>query len=94
MPTVHDIVGELLYARNFYIAMLSDDGEQLEFPYSVDERDVDRAPRKLASGPDRIRARATDEPLLADRARHRGAGGDRQGAQPRQRWRIAGSACR
>src|SRR5690606_2412476 len=29
---VHSIVGELLYARNFYIALLSADGEQIEFP--------------------------------------------------------------
>src|SRR3546814_3226743 len=30
---VHSIVGELLYARNFYIALLSSDGEHIEFPY-------------------------------------------------------------
>ena len=47
---VHAIVGELLYARNFYIAMRSEDGERIEFPYSVDERDTRRMPRKLASG--------------------------------------------
>lgn len=47
---IHDIVSELLYARNFYIAMLSDDGSMLEFPYSVDERDPERKPRRLASG--------------------------------------------
>ena len=33
---VHEVVGELLYARNFYIALLSEDSERLEFPYSVD----------------------------------------------------------
>ena len=46
----HDIVSELLYARNFYIATLSDDGSMLEFPYSVDERDPARKARKLAGG--------------------------------------------
>ncbi len=46
---VHDVVGELLYARNFYIALLSDDGETLEFPYSIDERDA--AARSRASSP-------------------------------------------
>lgn len=47
---VHAIVGELLYAANFYIAMLSPDGQRLEFPYSVDERDAARRPRDRANG--------------------------------------------
>ncbi|TAM94176.1 MAG: GAF domain-containing protein, partial [Rhodanobacteraceae bacterium] len=47
---VHRVVGGLLYARNFYIALLSEDGSDLTFPYSVDERDRQRQPRKLASG--------------------------------------------
>ena len=47
---VHGVVGELLYARNFYIALLSEDGERLEFPYSIDERDIHRVSRNLASG--------------------------------------------
>lgn len=47
---VHAIVGELLYARNFYIAMISEDGERLEFPYSIDERDGRRTPRSLGFG--------------------------------------------
>ncbi|HEX5953775.1 MAG TPA: GAF domain-containing protein, partial [Rhodanobacteraceae bacterium] len=47
---VHRVVGGLLYARNFYIALLSEDGADLTFPYSVDERDQKRLPRKLANG--------------------------------------------
>jgi diguanylate cyclase (GGDEF)-like protein len=47
---VHRVVGALLYARNFYIALLSDDGNELTFPYSVDERDAERQPRRLANG--------------------------------------------
>ncbi|GAB2611698.1 EAL domain-containing protein [Novilysobacter erysipheiresistens] len=47
---VHDVVGELLYARNFYIALLSDDGERLEFPYSIDERDAARVTRPVGAG--------------------------------------------
>jgi diguanylate cyclase (GGDEF)-like protein len=35
---VHEVVSELLDARNFYIALLSDNGRVLEFPYYVDER--------------------------------------------------------
>ncbi len=64
--TVHGVVGELLYARNFYIAHLTDDGEALEFPYSVDERDARRPRRKLARGLTEYVLR-TGKSLLADR---------------------------
>ncbi|MGH8114289.1 MAG: bifunctional diguanylate cyclase/phosphodiesterase [Rhodanobacteraceae bacterium] len=47
---VHRVVGGLLYARNFYIALLSEDGAELTFPYSVDERDRQIQSRKLANG--------------------------------------------
>ncbi len=47
---VHRVVGGLLYARNFYIALLSDDGQQLTFPYSVDEQDAVRRPRRAGHG--------------------------------------------
>lgn len=65
---VHDIVSGLLYARNFYIAMLSADGSMLEFPYSVDERDAERMPRRLADGLTEY-VLTTGKPLLADRYR-------------------------
>ena len=65
---VHDVVGELLYARNFYIALVSEDGERLEFPYSIDERDEVRVARKLAMGATEY-VLATGRPLLADRMR-------------------------
>ncbi len=64
---VHSIVGELLYARNFYIALLSADGEQIEFPYSVDERDRMRPPRTIAKGLTEF-VISTGQALLADRA--------------------------
>ena len=47
---VHAIVGELLYARNFYIATVSDDGGSIEFPYAVDERDAELSARRRAAG--------------------------------------------
>src|SRR5690606_19150579 len=47
---LHAVVGELLYARNFYIAMVSSDGGHIEFPYSVDERDIERRPRRMIRG--------------------------------------------
>jgi diguanylate cyclase (GGDEF)-like protein len=63
---VHAVVGELLYAGNFYIALLSDDGRQISFPYSVDEFDVSRAPRRLGHGLTEYVLRS-GKPLLADR---------------------------
>ncbi|MDQ3618047.1 MAG: EAL domain-containing protein [Pseudomonadota bacterium] len=65
---VHDVVGELLYARNFYIALLSEDGEWLQFPYSVDERDPQRPTRRLSAGLTEYVLRG-GQPLLADRYR-------------------------
>ncbi|MBV2208959.1 MAG: EAL domain-containing protein [Thermomonas sp.] len=47
---IHTAVSELLYANNFYIAMLSTDGRMLEFPYSVDEFDPNRQARSLSTG--------------------------------------------
>ena len=64
---LHAVVGELLVARNFYIALLSDDGATLSFPYSVDEFDAARLPRRLGRGLTEYVLR-TGEALLADRA--------------------------
>ncbi|ASR44321.1 hypothetical protein BEN78_14045 [Xanthomonas citri pv. mangiferaeindicae] len=61
---LHAIVGELLYARNFYIAMLSPDGTRLEFPYSIDERDAVRRARPRGDGLTEY-VIATGAPLLA-----------------------------
>ncbi|MGH8029386.1 MAG: GAF domain-containing protein, partial [Arenimonas sp.] len=47
---VHEIVGGLLDARNFYIALLTNDFTELEFPYAVDERDARLTRRKLGRG--------------------------------------------
>jgi diguanylate cyclase (GGDEF)-like protein len=63
---LHAVVGELLYARNFYIAMLNEDGSQIEFPYSVDERDQMRRPRRLARGLTEY-VIASGKPMLASR---------------------------
>lgn len=63
---VHDVVGELLYARNFYIALLAGEGDELEFPYSIDERDPNRPRRKFGMGMTEYVIR-TGRPVLADR---------------------------
>ena len=65
--SVHAEVDELLYARNFFIALLSEDGEEISYPYMVDEYDAKLPPRKLARGLTEYVLR-TGKPLLADRA--------------------------
>jgi two-component system cell cycle sensor histidine kinase/response regulator CckA len=47
---VHGIVGELMYARNFYIALYDPATELLSFPYFVDEQDSPPPPKKLCKG--------------------------------------------
>lgn len=89
---VHDIVSELLYAQNFYIAMLSDDGSMPEFPYSVDERDVDRVPRKLAAG--LTEYVLVGKPLLVDRARIEALQAEGRVCAVTAAWPTAGWACR
>ena len=43
--TIHGVVGELMYAENFYLALLDDETGLLNFEYFVDE--VDEAPRRV-----------------------------------------------
>ncbi|KAF1700194.1 hypothetical protein CSC68_12500 [Pseudoxanthomonas suwonensis] len=47
---VHAAVDELLYARNFYIALLSEDRARIEFVYSVDEAGNHRPSRQPGRG--------------------------------------------
>ncbi|HEY7547042.1 MAG TPA: PAS domain S-box protein, partial [Blastocatellia bacterium] len=48
--SIHEIVGELLPAQNFYIALYDPSSEEVSFPYFVDERDPPPAPRKFGKG--------------------------------------------
>jgi PAS domain S-box-containing protein len=61
---VHSIVDELMYARNFYIALFDPATELLTFPYFVDEQDSAPSPKKLGRGLTDYLIR-TGEPLLA-----------------------------
>jgi len=61
---IHNIVGELMYARNFYIALYDPDTQLLSFPYFVDEQDPTPAPKRLGRGLTEYVLR-TGEPLLA-----------------------------
>ncbi len=47
---VHSVVGELLNAENFFIALLSEDRQQLTFPYAVDEVKMPPSSRVLGRG--------------------------------------------
>jgi PAS domain S-box-containing protein len=61
---VHGIVDELMYARNFYIALYDPVNELITFPYFVDEQDAAPLPKKLGRGLTDHLIR-TGEPLLA-----------------------------
>jgi two-component system, cell cycle sensor histidine kinase and response regulator CckA len=61
---VHGIVDELMYARNFYIAIYDPSVELLCFPYFVDENDSAPDPKKLGPGLTEYVLR-TGEALLA-----------------------------
>ncbi|MEO6065267.1 MAG: EAL domain-containing protein [Lysobacterales bacterium] len=47
---IHEIVGELLPARNFFVALHDSAKDELSFPYHVDEFDETPAPRRLDDG--------------------------------------------
>jgi two-component system, cell cycle sensor histidine kinase and response regulator CckA len=61
---IHNIVGQLMYARNFYIALYDPETQLLSFPYFVDEQDPTPAPKRLGRGLTEYVLR-TAEPLLA-----------------------------
>ncbi|MCY7354555.1 MAG: EAL domain-containing protein [Lysobacter sp.] len=65
---VHAVVGELLNAENFYIALLAEDGASLQFPYWVDAHDPPPAPRPLKKGLTEYVMRS-GKPQLVDPAR-------------------------
>jgi diguanylate cyclase (GGDEF)-like protein len=47
---IHQIIGALLPARNFFVALYDARSDELSFPYFVDEFDAPPPPRKLDSG--------------------------------------------
>ncbi len=61
---IHNIVGQLMNARNFYIALYDGQTQALTFPYFVDEEDPTPAPKRLGRGLTEYVIR-TGEPLLA-----------------------------
>ncbi len=66
LRAIHEIVGELMPAKNFYVSLYDAEKDRLEFPYFVDEIDLtcDVNPRKLRKGLTEYVLR-TGQPLLA-----------------------------
>jgi PAS domain S-box-containing protein len=66
LRAIHEIVGELMPAKNFYVSLYDAETDRLEFPYFVDEYDSARdiPPRKLRKGLTEYVLR-TGQPLLA-----------------------------
>jgi len=62
--SIHNIVGQMMYARNFYIAIYDPQSQLLSFPYFVDEADTTPDPKRLGRGLTEYVLR-TGEPLLA-----------------------------
>jgi two-component system cell cycle sensor histidine kinase/response regulator CckA len=60
---MHNIVGELMYARNFYVALYDAESQTLSFPYFVDDEDPAPTRKKLGRGLTEYVLR-TGEPLL------------------------------
>ena len=61
---IHNIVGQLMCARNFYIALYDPQAQLLSFPYFVDEVDDPPTPKRLGRGLTEYVLRS-GEPLLA-----------------------------
>jgi two-component system cell cycle sensor histidine kinase/response regulator CckA len=66
---IHRIVGELMPAKNFYIALYDAATDTVTFPYFVDEYDQPHPPQRAGRGLTEYVLR-TGEPLLADEALH------------------------
>ncbi len=63
--SLHGIIGQMMYARNFYIALVDPAAKMLTFPYFVDERDPRPEPQPLGDGITEY-VIATGQPLLAN----------------------------
>lgn len=65
---VHAVVGGLLNAENFFIALISDDRQQLDFPYYVDTSIRSMPSRPLGAGLSEYVLRKASPVLLRQRA--------------------------
>ncbi len=65
---IHGIIGKLLPARNFFVALYDEASATVSFPYFVDEHDCTPSPRKLGEGGLTEEVLRTGEALLAHAA--------------------------
>ena len=86
---IHGIVGELMNARNFYIALRDPATGALKFPYFADEEES--SPPQIAAGGLTEYVLRSGEPLLP--RRKRSPPWSRKGASPARARRSTGSAC-
>lgn len=65
---LHQCIGRLTLAKNFFVALLKDDGKRIDFPYSIDELDPDLAFISLDIDPELLSitgyALAKEQPFL------------------------------
>lgn len=61
---IHQVIGELMYAKNMFIALYDASAGVISFPYFVDEFEQPPPPRPLGKGPTDYVLR-TGQPLLA-----------------------------
>jgi diguanylate cyclase (GGDEF)-like protein len=86
--SIHSIVGSLINANNFYIALYSDDRSRLAFPYHVDELEAVPNERALGHGVTEYLLRI-GKPLLAsasDLARLQEAGAFKLSGAASESW--------
>ena len=47
---IHNIIGQIMYSKNFFIALFDAETQEVSFPYFVDEFDSPPQPRKMKKG--------------------------------------------
>ena len=64
LQRIHQIIAELMPARNFFVALYDEASHEVSFPYFVDEHDAVPLPRKMGDGGLTEIVLKTGEPLL------------------------------
>ena len=64
LKAIHKIVGALMPANNFFVALYDERTREISFPYFVDENDPVPTPRKVGQGGLTERVLTTGKPLL------------------------------
>ncbi len=72
---IHEIIGGLLPAKNFFVALYDERKDELTFPYFVDEQDPPPGPRKLNDGTLTGQVIRTGKALLLTREASEGGAG-------------------